>query len=212
MTTEPMTNGIMLEELHYEPIPEEPTDQIEHPHNDLPAVDETPAPEPMPNETPKITQIEAMRQALADLGLGATNADLADYLRTKFDIQPTNISVLKSQAKRSLFKKQEEETKAPSSTKVPETDPAKAQEAQAPTGERKRKKKADPESEQSVNRASNGHRTVLIRHNKQPDRAVVHRHLPVATTFSIEEVQAVKKLCDRIGGEHLLKLLDILFL
>ena len=54
-----------------------------------------------------------MRQALADLGLGARNADLANYLRDKFGIEAKNIAVLKSTAKKSLFNRDEEQPDLP---------------------------------------------------------------------------------------------------
>lgn len=215
MAAESTTNGVLLDELHYEPIPDEPADLFKESHaDDLPVKYETPAPEPAPEpapaKPPRTNQIEAMRQALADLGLGAKNADLAEYLRTKFDLQPKNIALLKSQAKKSLFKKQGEGTKAPSSAKVPETDPPEAVEAHSPTDEEKPKKKANLAPKTAINGASNGHRTVLIRHRKQPDGAVVSKQLPLATIYLVEEVQAVKTLCNRMGAENLLKLLDIL--
>lgn len=211
MTTKPTTNGVLLEVPHCEPISEEPADLFgESHHDDLPVKYETPAPEPSPSDKPKITKVEAVRQALADLGLGATNADLADYLRTKFDLQPKNVGVLKSQAKKSLFKKQGGETQAPSAATVPESDPAQAQGAQSPTEEEKRKKKGDLPPTKAVKGASSGHQVVLVRDRKQPNGAVISRQLPLATIYLVEDVQAVKKLCDRMGAENLLKLLDIL--
>jgi hypothetical protein len=76
--------------------------------------------------------------------------------------------------------------------------------------ETKPKQKAPSESAKGFNGASNGHRVVLIQHKPQPIRAALHRQVPLATIYSVEEIQAVKNLCDRMGAENLLKLLDIL--
>ena len=78
--------------------------------------------QPLPAaQQPKITQVKAMRQALADLGLGAKNADLANYLRDKFGMVPKNIAVLKATAKKSLFKRDEKQPEPPVITE-PQTE------------------------------------------------------------------------------------------
>jgi hypothetical protein len=162
----------------------------------------------------KVNQLDAMKQALADLGLGAKNADLAQYLNARFGFYPRNISVLKSQAKKALFKApQHPEALIPADTTRHDGNgthqgdsangingsvtPVSAAEAVPP----------NPPDQQPPSKHPTVARPSVVR-NQHPDKLAVP---PIDTMiFDIDEVLAVKRLCDRIGAATVLDLMDIL--
>jgi len=201
MTLEGDGSGIVVDEPHWEEVdviqvreevlmvqieerPVEATDlQADQPQ---PLAEAAPEPVPEPAQPrPKISQVEAMKQALADLGFGTKNAELAEYIQEKFGIQHKNIAVLKSAAKKALFKNESQ----------PNIEPGGVEEAvivALPAV-------ALPQDEASPAPIPEAKPLAEI-HGKAQEQA---------TTYTIEEVEAVKAVCDRIGAQTLLDFMDI---
>ena len=203
MTLEGDGNGIVVSEPYWEEvdaiqvreevlevqIEERPVGATDLPADQpQPLAEATPEPVPEPAQpTPKISQMEAMRQALADLGLGAKNAELADYIQAKFGIQPKNIAVLKSTAKKALFQKEAKTEPNVEAGAIEEAVivalPAVALPADEPF------LAPIPEA--------------------KPLAEIQDKEQKQIITYTIEEVEAVKAVCDRIGAQTLLDFMDI---
>jgi len=228
----PPVDDLVVDARQQPPRPVEPPPPV--------AAQEAAAKPPATKRT--LTQAEAMRAALAELGLGASNSNLAAFLRDKYGLEPKNIAVLKSSVKKALLKKQ---TEQPRQEAVPAEAPALVNGAlvldeprpateiitATPTTDQEEPEK--PHGELGRMSSSNGvakHRQVVIPYQPvSPSPLPSHAADQVAATqlqeephlehvepeagefrFSIEQVWEVKELCDRIGAETVIELLDIL--
>lgn len=211
MTLKSNTNGALLDEPYYDEgqptvLGAEISDEVSG--DAFIESGEEPSGAEATAEAPRLTQLEAMRQALADLGLGARNIDLAEYLRAKFGIRAKHIAVLKSQAKKALFGKDAQTEPVPASGPLQSPEPTPPTPLPA-TGSTAPKADLDVVRVGSVpsNGAPHSKRVILIPQTPAAQAAVAGVPEP---TFALEEVQAVKSLCDRLGAGTLLALLDIL--
>ena len=147
-------------------------------------------------QQPKITQVEAMRQALTDLGLEPGTLTWLTTCGTSSASMPKNIAVLKSTAKKPLFKQDE---KLPV---LPEITEPQAEEVLA----------ASPEEVTLVVVESGAAVTLDASSVEQEPQIspVNSRMAKDATLYSMEDVEKVKGLCDRMGVDTFLALIDLL--